>query len=122
MEWLDSLVGALGGGLLSIAGSIVYFRPKLKEAKAEAKKAETEASAMEYSHLLDRIKNMEELYAKQGEIIDTLRKQVLELGQEKLERDKEIQSLRAENKENKQLIEKLTQEVDSYKKIIKDKI
>ena len=108
--------------MLSIAGSIVYFRPKLKEAKAEAKKAETEASAMEYSHLLDRIKNMEELYAKQGEIIDTLRKQVLELGQEKLERDKEIQSLRAENKENKQLIEKLTQEVDSYKKIIKDKI
>jgi len=119
MEWLDSLVGALGGGLLSILGSIVYFRPKLKEAKAAAKKAETEASSMEYAHLLERIKNAEELYQKQGETIDDLRKKVLELGKEKMERDEKIQSLEIQNKKLTNRVNELSKEIEAYKVIAK---
>ena len=119
MEWLDSLVGAIGGGLLSILGSIVYFRPKLKEAKAAAKKAETEASVAEYSHLLERIKTMEEMYEAQGRIIDELRQKVLDLGQEKMERDEKIIKLEKDNKNLKQRVGELEKEVDAYKVIAK---
>ena len=109
MEWLDSLIGAIGGGLLSVVGSIVYFRPKLKQAKADAVKAETEANAATFEHLMERINKMDLLYEQQSKMIDDLRGQILTLGAEKLERDKEIQALRAE-------VDRLTKELEDYKR------
>ena len=109
MEWLDSIIGAIGGGLLSIVGSIVYFRPKLKQAKADANKAESDANAATFEHLMDRINKMDQLYEQQSKMIDDLRGQILTLGAEKLERDKEIQSLRAE-------VDRLTMELEEYKR------
>ena len=121
MEWLDSIVGALGGGLLAIGSSIAYFRPKLKEAKAEANKAETEANAANFDHLMERINKMDRLYEEQSKVIDDLRSQILTLGQEKLERDKEIQVLRAENADNKRRIEELTKELEAYRVLVREK-
>ena len=119
MEWLDSVVGAVGGGLLSVLGSVAYFRPKLREAKADASKAEAEANAATFEHLMERINKMDKLYEEQSKVIDDLRSQILTLGQEKLERDKEIQQLRSENEENKMRIESLTRELDAYKILVK---
>ena len=119
MEWFEAIVGALGGGILTFVGSVIYFQPKLKEAKAEASKAETEASAAEYAHLIERIKTMEEMYQRQGEIIDDLRAKVLELGQEKLERDEKIIKLEQDNKALTRKVDELTKEVEAYRVIAK---
>ena len=119
MEWFEAIIGALCGSILSAVGTILYFRPKLREAKAEASKAETEASAAEYAHLLERIRTMEEMYQKQGEIIDDLRKKVLVLGQEKLERDEKIIKLEQDNDTLTRKVDELTKEVEAYKVINK---
>ena len=119
MEWFEAIIGALGGGIVTFISTILYFRPKLNEAKAEASKAETEASAAEYAHLLERIHTMEELYKKQGEIIDDLRKKVLVLGQEKLERDEKIIKLEQDNETLTRKVDELTKEVEAYRVIAK---
>ena len=92
-----------------MVGSIVYFRPKLKQAKADAVKAETEANAATFEHLMERINKMDLLYEQQSKMIDDVRGQILTLGAEKLERDKEIQALRAE-------VDRLTKELEDYKR------
>lgn len=119
MEWFEAIVGALGGGILTFVGSVIYFRPKLQEAKAEASKAETEASAAEYTHLLERINTMEELYKRQGEELDELRKKLLALGREKLESDEKVLKLESENKNLQERVDKLSEEVEAYKTLIK---
>lgn len=111
----------MGGSILGAVGSIFYFRPKLREAKADASKAEAEANAATFEHLMERINKMDKLYEEQSKMIDDLRGQVLQLGQEKMERDKEIQFLRAENQENRLKIEKLTQELEAYRVIVETK-
>lgn len=118
MEWFEAIIGALGGGIITFVSTILYFRPKLKEAKAEASKAETEASVAEYTHLLERIRTMEELYQKQGETIDDLRKQLLELGQAKFESDKKVILLEKENKDLHIRVDKLSEEIEAYKTIV----
>lgn len=115
MEWFEAIIGALSGGLLTLASAIIYFRPKLKEAKAEASKAEAEANSATFDHLMERINKMDALYEQQSKVIDDLRSQVLTLGEEKLDRDREIQMLRAENEENKKKIDRLTEELEAYK-------
>ena len=35
MEWIEAIVGAIGGGLITLVSTIFYFKPKLKEARAE---------------------------------------------------------------------------------------
>ena len=101
-----------------MVGSIVYFRPKLKQARADAKKAETEASAMEYSHLLERINTMEEMYQKQGEALDELRNQLLRKGQENFELQQRIIQVEAENAELKIEVNKLREDVNAYKTLM----
>lgn len=119
MDWLEFILSALGGSVIGGIGSILYFRPKLQEAKADANKAETEASAAEYSHLLDRINTMEELYKRQGEELDELRKKLLALGREKLESDEKVLKLESENKVLQERVDKLSEEVQAYKTIVK---
>ena len=120
MEWFEAIIGALGGSILGAIGSIFYFRPKLRAAKAEASKAEAEANAATFDHLMERINKMDMLYEQQSKVIDDLRGQILTLGEEKLERDKEIQLLRAEVEEDKKKIEMLTEKLEAYKKLVKN--
>lgn len=118
MDWLEFILSALGGSVITGVGSIIYFRPKLKEAKAAASKAETEASAAEYTHLLERINTMEELYKKQGEELDELRGKFLALGREKLASDETIMRIESENKILQGRVDKLTEEIKAYKTLI----
>ena len=122
MEWFEAIIGALSGGILTLVSAIIYFRPKLKEAKAEASKAETEASAMEYSHLLERIRTMEELYKQQGELIDGLRQELLALGQEKFQSDQRVIALEKENEQLVKRVDELATEVEAYKIIVNSKM
>lgn len=115
MEWFEAIIGALSGGILGIVSSIIYLRPKLKEAKAGASKAETEASEAKYEHLLNRINTMEAMYKQQGEVIDTLRAELLKLGEEKFKSDQKVIALENENKALKERVDRLTEEVEAYK-------
>ena len=105
-----------------MVSTILYFRPKLKEVKAEAKKAETEASVAEYSHLLERIRTMEELYKQQGELIDGLRQELLALGQEKFQSDQRVIALEKENEQLVRRVDELATEVEAYKIIVNSKM
>lgn len=117
MEWFEAIIGAIGGGLITAIGSIFYFRPKLREAKAEASKVETEASVASFSHLLERIGIMEQLYKKQGEVIDDLQKRYLSKIQENFDLQERIQSLENENKSLSKKVENLQKSVNAYKTI-----
>lgn len=118
MEWFEAIIGALGGSILGVVSSIIYLRPKLKEAKAGASKAETEASEAKYEHLVNRINTMETMYKQQGEVIDTLRSELLKLGEAKFKSDQKVIALENENKTLKERVDKLTEEVEAYKTII----
>lgn len=121
MEWFEAIIGALAGGILTLVSTILYFRPKLREAKAEASKAETEASVAEYSHLLERIKNAEDMYKQQGEMLDKLRTMLLEKKQENYELREKVQRLENENRELTQKVDSLQKDVEAYKQLIQDK-
>ena len=118
MEWFRAIIGALCGGILTMVSTILYFKPKLKEAKATASKAETEASVAEYSHLLDRIRTMEELCKRQGGVIDELRHELLKLGQEKFQSDQRVIALEKENELLMKRVDELATEVEAYKFIV----
>jgi len=106
-----------------------YFRPKLKAAKAEASKAETEAKKERHDYLMERVNSMEELYKKQGDALDEVRQEVINLKKEAMVREQvvnelttEVASLKTENQalkeENKTLsekVEKMEAEVRSYR-------
>lgn len=122
MEWFQAIVGALSGGLLTALGGIFYLKSRMQKEGAEADMAKTEASKLEYAHLLERISNAEKMYAQQGEIISELRQQILKLSAEKFESDQKVQVLTAESKrlkaENESLrlrVDELAAEVDAYK-------
>lgn len=121
MEWFEAIVGALGGGIITFVSTILYFRPKLKEARADASKAETEASAAEYAHLLERIHTMEDLYKKQGEVIDELRERLLKISEEKMDRDLEVAELKIANETLTKRVNELEHEVNAYKIIVEKK-
>lgn len=130
MEWLDTLWSALGGSLITLIGGIVYLKPRLKTAKADASKAETEAHDARNDYLIKRIESMEKLYQDQGAILDSMRTKFLEMEKELHERDQRIVQLENENntlraklenneKENQALsdkVAKLEQEISSFRK------
>lgn len=129
MDWGNIISLLLSGGVLGGLGGMFYFRPKLKEAKAGASKAETEAKKERNEYLLGRIESMERLYKQQGDMLDEVRKQVLSLKEEALNREQVITDLKEDNRklahnvdtlksENKSLSEKvakLENEVKAYK-------
>ena len=117
MEWLEIVLGALGGSLTAFIGSILYFRPKLKEAKANANKADTEAADARLNSLLGRIESAEKLYKQQGEMLDSVREKVLQLGQELQEKNQRIVLLESENKTLTTKVNQLEKEVAAYKTI-----
>lgn len=115
MEWLQLLLTAIGGSVTGLIGSIVYFRPKLKEVKADASKAETEASDAKVKYLIERVESVEKLYAQQGLVLDEVRQKVLTLTREVQERDQRIVQLETENKALKTQVDRLEKEVEAYK-------
>ena len=118
MDWGTIMSLLVSGGLLGSIGSIFYFRPKLREAKAGASKAETEAKRERNEYLLGRIESMERLYKQQGEMLDEVRKQVLSLQEEALNREQLITNLKDENR-------KLAENVETLKsdnKSLSDKV
>lgn len=128
--WTNIISLILSGGVLGGLGGIFYFRPRLREAKAGADKAHTEAARERNEYLLGRIESMERLYKQQGDMLDEVRQQVLELKEKAMDRESVISDLKEENRaltdkveklkaENAELSEKvarLEEEVASYRR------
>lgn len=110
MDWGNIVSLLVSGGVLGSLGSIFYFRPKLKEAKAEASKAETSAKKERNEYLQGRIESMERLYKQQGDLLDEVRKQVLSLQEEALNREQVITDLKDENRKLADNVETLKEE------------
>lgn len=112
MEWLTLIISNLVTFVTSLGGTILYFRPKLKEANANAEKAQTDAQDYAYNSLLARINQMEKMYNEQYEVqnktISDLRKEVLKLSEEKFSNEKVILQLRSR-------VESLEKEIQAYK-------
>lgn len=98
MDWTNIISLILSGGVLGGLGGIFYFRPRLKEAKAGADKAHTEAARERNEYLLGRIESMERLYKQQGDMLDEVRQQVLELKDKAMDRESVISDLKEENR------------------------
>lgn len=115
MEWLELILTAIGGSVTGLVGSIFYFRPKLKQAKADAAMKETESENFMYESLVNRINSMDELMKQQNDTIAELRGEVLRLGEEKFANEKRIVQLEAENKSLTEKVARLEKEVQEYK-------
>lgn len=133
MNWIELLerigVVLLGTGT-GIVGTILYFKPKLRQEKAQADIQEVEAEDKKKDYLEDRVKSMEALFNEQGKALDSVRLEVLRMGEKlsKVEQEnvrilQENEALKKENetlkKENEGLrleISNLRSEFDSYKK------
>lgn len=107
----------LGSGVVGSLASMAYFRPKLKEAQANAMKAEVDASGAKHDFLTKRIEDMERLYAQQGEVLDSVRKQLLDLAEAKQKSDLKVNQLEMENRQLRERVVQLEKEVEAYKTI-----
>ena len=118
-SWIDSLLAALGSLVAGVGGSILYFSPKLKEAKADAAMKETEAQNFAYESLLNRIESMEKHYAAQydaqAKTIEELRRELMDMGKEKFETEQRMQKVEQENKTLRDKVEQLEREINSYR-------
>ena len=121
MEWLQIIITAFVTIVTTLGGSILFFRPKLKEAKANAQKAQTDAQDYAYNSLLGRINQMEKMYneqyAAQNTTISELRTEVLKLTEEKFETAKEMAAIKGENNALRARVEQLEKEVQAYRTI-----
>ena len=119
MEWLTLIISNLVSLLTGLGGTILYFRPKLKEANANALKAQAESQNYVYDLLTSRIEQLEkshnEQYNAQNKVIETLRAEILKLTEEKFERDKEMIQLKGENQSLRERVDSLEKEVQAYR-------
>ena len=118
MNWVEIVLGAL---VALFAGLNIFqlfsFKAYKHKYSAEAEKDEAEADAEKQSALERRLEAMEQLYDKQGEVIDGLRKDILRLTQEKYDNERRMVQLESENKTLKEEVEQLKKEVGAYKTI-----
>lgn len=129
MDWqtiLLTVLTVLFGGLNIF--QFIFFRSTKKEYEAKAEKTAIESSDAKHDYLVKRVESMEQLYQKQGEVLDSVRKDVLRLTQDVQDRDtkiikyeSEIKLLRS-NYESKieslnAKVTKLEKEVEAYKTI-----
>lgn len=131
MDWSNIVSLIFSGGILGTFGSMFYFRPKLKAARAQASKAETEAKKERHDYLMERVNSMEELYKKQGDALDEVRQEVINLKKEAMIREQvvneltaevatlkeENQALKVENQALSDKVEKMETEVRSYRSV-----
>lgn len=108
MDWkfiISTLVGILFGG----GGSVLFYRSKLREAKTNADKKQSE-------YLEERIASITKMYEEQGKALDDVRSRVLELTKASLEKDEKIAFLESENRKLSDKIDELKSELSSYQK------
>lgn len=121
MDWLTLVISNAVTLVSSLGGTILYFRPKLKEANANAIKAQAESQNYVYDSLLQRINSMEKMYNEQYEsqnkVISELRQEVLNLTKEKFASDKRIVLLEGENSNLRSRVDGLEKELMSYKSL-----
>ena len=115
MELLKLILTNIGVSLVTLISSILYFRPKLKEAKAEAKKKEAEANNFIYDSLVERLNLMEKQYAELNKVVDEQRAEILKLSEDKFDSEKRIVKLESENKQLREEVAQLTKEVEAYR-------
>lgn len=119
MDWLQLILSNLVSLLVGLGGSILYFRPKLKEARAAANMKETEAQNFIYESLIGRINEMEksnnEQYAAYSKTVGELRAEVLKLTAEKFDTEKRMRQVEAENSSLRERVDQLEKEVQAYK-------
>lgn len=117
-SWVFNLLsGLFGSGIGITIFDLIYVRPKLKEAKANADKSETEAADAKITYLVERIEKAEQLYNEQGKLIDELRAKVLQLTKEVQEKEEKIVLFEGENSKMRQELIQLKKEVEAYKTI-----
>lgn len=109
MDWTLILTTAMGL-LLGGGSSILYFRPRLKEAKVGAAKTQSQ-------YLEERIDSIGKLYAEQGKKVDELCSQVTDLKIKVLDKEARIATLESENKQLKQKIQGMEEELSAYRVI-----
>lgn len=115
MQWFELILTALGGSVTGLLGSIFYFRPRLKQARADAAMKETESQNFMYESLVNRINSMEAMYNEQNSLIEKLRGDVLTLSKEKFDNEKRIMQLETENKTLTEKVAQLEKEIQAYK-------
>ncbi len=98
INWMEIIGCVFGGSLIAGIGSILYFRPRLSEAKSTASKAETEADKARYDYLVERIESTEKLFALQGEELNDVREKLIAMGKELTLKERKIAQLEVENK------------------------
>lgn len=118
MEIAEILLGAL---VALFAGLNVFqlfsFKAYKNKYHAKAEQEEAEAYASKQSAYEARLKSVEELYAAQGMMLDTLRKEMLKLSNDKFESDKRMVQLEVENRDLRNKVDRLENEVAAYKTI-----
>lgn len=113
-------VGAVGGGgLLGAIGSIFYFKPRLRVAKAEASQKELEVDQQRQGALEERLAKMERLFLDSTGIQDQLRKEILDLKQKQFELQGENQRIKSENGRIRTQLTKLSKENAALKEYIR---
>ena len=116
MEWLNITLGAF---VALFAGLNIFqifnLRAYKKKYLAIAEKEKAEAEESKQSALERRLDSLEKMYTDQGEELDSLRKEVLELSRQKFDSEKRIVQLEGENKTLKEKLEWLDKDVQAYK-------
>ena len=118
MDWqtiLLTVLTVLFGGLNIF--QFIFFRSTKKEYEAKAEKTAIESSDAKHDYLVKRVESMEQLYQKQGEVLDGVRKEVLRLTQDVQDRDKKIIGYESEITSLNAKVTRLEKEVEAYKTI-----
>ncbi len=119
MDWSTTILGilaALFGGLNVF--QLIFFRATKKKYEAEGEVAHAEAGEAKQSAFENRIAAMENLINEQGQVMDSLRKDILKLSSEKFANERRIIQLEAENKNLREKVDQLEKEVQAYKSTI----
>ena len=115
LEWILGTVATILAGLDIF--QFFFFRSTKRRYEAEAEKAKIESEQTRSDYLEKRIESMEKMYSQQGDLLDRLREQVLQLSEENLENKQTIQRLESEKKTLSEKVEKLETEVQAYRTI-----
>ena len=115
METLLIILTSLFGGLNIF--QFIFLRSTKKEYQARAEKASLEANDARFESLQNQIKNMEELYRNQGDVLKQVRKDLIASDQRVTQLELEVTKKNEENKALSEKVSRLEREVKAYKTI-----
>jgi len=98
MDWTSLIVSITSTGVLVELGNLIYFRPKLSQARAEARIKQVEADDKRHDYLEERIASMERLYAEQGKRLDDVCSRLIEVKAENARIKIELVEVKEENR------------------------